>query len=156
MAVDEALLALASWAGHTVVTAAVTDAWESAKQRFARLIGRGDRERTERAERRLEQSRAELEAVPPGDLAQARERIAAAWQTRLLDLLEEHPELAANLRDLVGHVQAELKPRPTLAAGHGVAAGRDVRITASQGGVAAGTIHGDVLANPTRPGPANV
>jgi hypothetical protein len=41
------------------------------------------------------------------------------------------------------------------AAGHSVAAGRDVKITASNGGTAAGVIHGNVAPpGPTRPGPA--
>ena len=41
------------------------------------------------------------------------------------------------------------------AAGHSVAAGRDVNITASGGGTAAGVIHGNVTpGNPTGPGPA--
>jgi hypothetical protein len=41
------------------------------------------------------------------------------------------------------------------ASGHAVAAGRDVNITASGGGTAAGVIHGDVAPpDPTRPGPA--
>ena len=40
------------------------------------------------------------------------------------------------------------------AADHSAAAGRDMNISASGGGVAAGTIHGDVsTGNPTNPGP---
>ena len=42
MALEDALLSLASLAGQTVVTAAVTDAWATAKRGFARLLGRGD------------------------------------------------------------------------------------------------------------------
>lgn len=42
-----------------------------------------------------------------------------------------------------------------LASGHAVAAGRDVNVTASGGGVAAGVIHGNVAPpGPTPPGPA--
>ena len=38
----EALMALASLAGNTVVAAATTDVWEAARRKFARLLGRGD------------------------------------------------------------------------------------------------------------------
>ena len=38
----EGLMALAQLAGQTVVAAAVTDAWEAARHKFARLLGRGD------------------------------------------------------------------------------------------------------------------
>jgi len=47
----EVLIALAQWAGQTVAAAAVTDVWESARRKFARLFGRGDPKRTEAAER---------------------------------------------------------------------------------------------------------
>ena len=40
------------------------------------------------------------------------------------------------------------------ASGYSVAAGRDVNITASGGGMAAGVIHGNVTPGPTPPGPA--
>jgi hypothetical protein len=156
MAVEDALLSLASLAGQTVVTAAVTDAWGTAKRGFARLLGRGDPARTELAERRLEQTHDQLTGVPAADLAQARSQLEATWQTRLLDLLEEHPEVAADLQALVEQVQAQLPAGLVSAAGHGVSAGRDVSITASGGGVAAGTIHGNVMpGNPTSPGPAS-
>ena len=49
----EGLLALATLAGNTVVTAAVTDAWEAARDKFARLLGRGDPDKTELAAQRL-------------------------------------------------------------------------------------------------------
>ena len=152
----EGLASLASLAGRTVVAAAVTDAWGTAKQGFARLLGRGDTGRTGVAERRLEQMREELAGVPAAELERAQSQLEAAWQTRLLDLLEERPETAADLQALVEQVQAQLPAGAVSAAGHGVAAGRDVNITASGGGVAAGTVHGNVTPGvPTSPGPAN-
>jgi hypothetical protein len=155
MAVEDALLSLASTAGQAVVAAAVTDAWDSVKRGFARLLGRGDQARTEVAERRLEQVREELAGVPADQLEQVRDQLAAAWQTRLLDLLEEHPEITGELRTLVEDVRAQLPAGAVSAAGHGVAAGRDVNITASGGGVAAAVIHGSVTpGNPPSPGPA--
>jgi hypothetical protein len=150
VAMEEALLSLASLAGQTVVAAAVTDGWEAVKRGFARLLGRGDPARAEVAERRLEQAREELAGVPADQMELVRDRLAAAWQTRLLDLLEEHPEIAGELRALVEQVRAQLPAGGVSAAGHGLAAGRDINISASGGGVAAGTIHGNVTpANPT-------
>jgi hypothetical protein len=155
MPLVEGLLALASLAGQTVVAAAATDAWEAAKRGFARLLGRGDPERARLAERRLEETREQLKDLLGPELERARAQLAEAWQTRLIDLLEEHPDDADDLRTLVDQIQAKLPAGAVSAAGHGVAAGRDVNVTASSGGVAAGTIHGQVSpGNPTRPGPA--
>jgi hypothetical protein len=65
VAVDEALLSLA---GRTVAAAAAGDGWEAVKRGLAGLFGRGDAARAEVAERRLEQAREELAAVPAGEL----------------------------------------------------------------------------------------
>lgn len=148
------LLALAALAGRTVVAAAATDAWEMAKHGFARLLGRGDPAREQVAERRLAQTREQLQGTPGQELDQERGRLEAAWQTRLVDLLEEHPDAANDLQILVDQVQAALPAGVMSAADHSAAAGRDMNISASGGGVAAGTIHGDVsTGNPTNPGP---
>jgi hypothetical protein len=156
VAVDEALLSLASLAGRTIVAAAASDGWETVKRGLARLFGRGNEARAGAAARRLEQAREELAGVPAGELGIAQDRVAAAWQTRLLDLLEEHPELAGELRALVDRSWAQQPAGSVSAVGHGVAAGRDVNVGASGGGVAAVTIHGNVSpGNPTVPDPAS-
>jgi hypothetical protein len=154
MALADELVSLASLAGQTVVTAAVTDVWGTAKRGFARLLGRGDPARTELAERRLEQAHDQLTGVPAAELEQVHAELEAAWRTRLLDLLEEHPDAVADLRALVEQIQAQLPAGAVSAADHGTAAGRDVNITASGGGIAAGTVHGNVTPGPTSPGPA--
>ena len=59
----EVLVALAELAGQTVAAAAVTDAWEAVRGRFARLLGRGDARKTEVAERWLAQTREQLTAA---------------------------------------------------------------------------------------------
>ena len=56
----ETLMALAALAGNTVVAAATTDAWEAARRGFARLLGRGDPDRTKVAEQRLAETREQL------------------------------------------------------------------------------------------------
>jgi hypothetical protein len=157
MPLTEALLALASLAGRTLVSAATTEAWASARKGFARLLGRDDPERSRRAEARLEETRAQLDGAPVPELERTRAELEAAWQTRLADLLDEYPDAAGQLQALVDQIQAQLPPGDVSAAGHGLAAGRDVNITASGGGVAAGVIHGLVApGNPQRPGPAEV
>jgi hypothetical protein len=146
--------ALAMLAAQTVVAAASTDAWGLAKRGVARLLGRGDPERERLAEQRLDQTRDQLQAPPGKELDLARAWQEAAWQARLADLLQEHPDTAENLRVLVDQIRAEL-PASVAAADHSVAAGGDVNITASGGGVAAGSIHGNVSPpGPTLPGPA--
>jgi hypothetical protein len=151
----EELLALASLAGRTVVASAATDAWAVAKKGIARLLGRGDPQQTELAERRLDQTRDQLAALPAAELTNAQAQLETVWQTRLLDLLEEHPETAAVLQALVEQIKAQLPVGMVSASGHGVAAGRDVNIIGLGGGVAAAAIHGNVTpGNPTGPGPA--
>jgi len=56
----EALIALAALAGNTVVTAATTDAWEAARRKFARMLGRGDAKKEQLADKRLEETRQQL------------------------------------------------------------------------------------------------
>jgi hypothetical protein len=155
MPLEEELVALAGLAGQGVVAAAMTDAWGSAKRGFARLLGRGDPAGEERAAVRLEETRQQLIAVPVGELEQARGRAAAAWQTRLEDLLDEDPGAAGDLRALVEEVRSRLPAGTVTASGHGLAVGGDVTITSSGSGVAAGVVHGNVAPpDPPAPGPA--
>ena len=150
----DVLLALAQWAGQTVAAAATTDAWEAARGRFVRLLGRGDARKTEVAERRLTQTREQLTAVG-SNVEQLQEAAAERWAERFSDLLDDDPSLEAELRVLVEEVAAQLPAGAVSATGHSVAAGRDVTITASSGGIAAGVIHGNVAPpDPTFPGPA--
>jgi hypothetical protein len=151
----EALIALAALAGNTVVAAAATDAWEAARHQFARLLGRGDPDRTRLAEGRLDQTRRQLQGVTGQELERAQAELGRVWQVRLEDLLEEDPGIEADLRAVVREIRDALPAGVVPAADHGVAAGRDVTIRADRGGVAAGVIHGDVAPpDPTGPGPA--
>ena len=153
----EGLIALATLAGNTVVTAAVTDAWEAARKGFARLLGRSDPDKTMLAEQRLAETHKQLTRANGADLERARATLEAQWVTRLEDLLEEDPSAEADLRALVQEIQAKLPAGMVSAADHAVAAGRDVNITASGGGTAAGVIHGNVAQpNPPRQGTADL
>jgi hypothetical protein len=151
----EALIALAALAGNTVVAAATTDAWEAARRKFARLLGRGDSKKEQLADKRLEETRQQLAAVTGHELQQAQVELARAWRVRMADLLEEDPGVEAELRAVIEEVRAQLPAEVVSAADHSVVAGRDVNISASQGSLAAGVIHGDVAPpDPTWPGPA--
>ena len=152
----EVLLALAQWAGQTVAAAAVTDVWEAARRKVARLLGRGDLKKTEVAERWLDETHQQLTATVDADLEPVQAAAARRWGGRFADLLDEEPGLEADLRAVVGEIAAQLPAGMVSAADHAVAAGRDVNITASGGGTAAGVIHGNVASPaPTPPGPAN-
>jgi hypothetical protein len=143
------VIALAAMAAAALVQAMVTDGWEGVRHKVARLFGRGQPDAA--IERRLDTTRDQLTAATPGDLEKMQTALAAQWETRFADLLADHPDAAAELSALV----KEIKPDVT-AADHAVAAGRDVNVTASGGGVAAGVIHGNVVPpNPTPQGPAN-
>ena len=149
-------MALAQWAGQTVAAAAVTDVWEAARHKVARLLGRGDPRKTEVAERWLDETHQQLTAAQGADLEPARPQPHERWEGRFADLLDEDPGVEADLRALVEEIAAQLPAGMVSAAGHSVAAGQDVNITASGGGTAAGVIHGNVAPpDPTSPGPAN-
>jgi hypothetical protein len=154
---DEVLMALAQWAGQTVAAAAVTDIWEAARHKVARLLGRGDPKKTEVAEQWLDQTHQQLTAVQGADLEPLQAAAAQRWEGRFADLLDEDRSVEADLRVLVEEIAGQLPAGMMSAADHSVAAGRDVNITASGGGTAAGVIHGNVAPpNPTQPGPADL
>src|SRR5580698_5378320 len=126
---------LASEAARTLVAAAAGNAWEAARRGFARIMGRGNSTRTELAEHRLDETRQQLRDELR-DGSERQDALITTWRTRLADLLEEDPDIADDLRALLGDLSADIS-----ATGHGVAAGRDVNVTASGGGVAAAAIH---------------
>jgi hypothetical protein len=152
----EVLMALAQFAGQTVTAAAITDVWESARGRFARLLGRGNARKTQVADGWLAQTQEQLVAAGPGVVEQVKQAQAERWAGRFADFLDEEPDVEPELRALVEEVVAQLPAGAVSAADHSLAAGRDVNISASDGGLAAGVVHGNVTApgNPTPPDPA--
>jgi hypothetical protein len=110
MPLTRAQTALARRAGNTVVAAATTYAWEPARVAFSRLLGRGDPDRTRAMERRLEETRRRLTAPPdvyPDWRQAALEEVR--WETRLEDLLEDDPGVAADLEALVRQIQERIR-----------------------------------------------
>lgn len=110
----EALAALASTGGTALVTAMVTDSWESIKGRVARMLGRGDAQQTDAAQERLELSRAALDGVVGAELDRARAEQEIVWRTRLADLLEADPQAAEELRSLIDVIQAQASTGPVV------------------------------------------
>lgn len=110
----EALATLASTGGTALVTAMVTDSWESIKGSVARLLGRGDAGQTEAAQERLELSQAALDGLADADLDRARAEQEIVWRTRLADLLEAHPQAADELRSLIDVIQAQASTGPVV------------------------------------------
>jgi hypothetical protein len=119
--------ALAALAGNTLVTVAVTDAWEDVRHKIARLFGCGQPD--PQAERRLDATRGLLATAKPAELSQVQVAEAVRWESRFADLLAEHPEAVAELTDLVKDLTAAL---PT--------GGGNVANT-----ISGGTLHGPVL-----------
>ncbi|WP_051852553.1 hypothetical protein [Streptomyces aureocirculatus] len=100
-----ATLAAASAAG--LVGAAAEDAWQSTRDRFVRILGRGDPEQSESAGRRLDALRAVARRPDSGaELTRAR----GAWRVRLQDFLDDHPDAAAELQAAIA---AFPPPTPT-------------------------------------------
>jgi hypothetical protein len=137
-----ALVAGASTGLTAAVSSAVTDAYNGLKGLVRRrLAGRegGELVLTRHEadpqvwERPLAQ---ELTAAGAGD---DRELVSAA-------------QALMQLVDAAG--SAAGKYTVVTASDHAVAAGRDVKITADRGGLAAGVVHGNVTPGPTPPGPA--
>lgn len=106
MPLADDLVALAALAGNTVVAAAATDAWETARDWIGRLFGRGGAKQAERAQERLVETRSQLVAVTGAELEHARAGLAQRWSDRLADLPEEDPDAEAELRALVEQIQA--------------------------------------------------
>jgi hypothetical protein len=151
----DVLMTLAQFAGQAVAAAAVTDVWEAVRGRFARLLGRGDARKAQVVEQWLAQTQQQLAGTSGSGLERIRAAAAERWAGRFADLLDEDPGMEVELRALVEEVAARLPAGAVSATDHSVAAGRDVNITASAGGTAAGVIHGSVASpGPTPPGPA--
>src|SRR6516165_494722 len=124
----EGLLTLTAQAGWTVVSAADTDAWDTARRGFGDLLGQGDAEQTKLAERRLDETREQVAGAAGAQREEVRTTLAERWAGRLTDLVEEHGVAEADLRALVKEVHAALPTRMVSAFDHAVSAERDMNI----------------------------
>lgn len=107
--VDAELLALASTAGTTVVTALTTDMWERARTSIGGLWQRAYPDRAGNLDAELVEMREQLlssqEASRDGDDTsvgqQLEEDLTVEWRGRFRRLLIAHPDLASALRQVL-------------------------------------------------------
>jgi len=99
------LVELAQSGANTLVGAVATQTWSTARTGFLHLFHRGGRH--ELAERRLDDTSGDIERASDAERGRVRAELATAWQTRLRDLLEEHPEAVAELRELLRTLGAD-------------------------------------------------
>jgi hypothetical protein len=100
--VDPALLALATSGANALISLMTTDLWERAKSGVSGLFARGAAT-SEFIENELEESRAELEAsAARGDLEDTTSEIQQMWKGKFRRLLAADPDLAADVREIVG------------------------------------------------------
>ena len=92
---------LATSGATTIVAAAATDAWSQTKRGFARLFGRGDAAAAATAEADLEQTSTELATRAGEELELARRQQRLHWETLLLRLLLDHPDVRPELEELL-------------------------------------------------------
>jgi hypothetical protein len=104
---EDMLAGLAKAGGSAIVAAMATDAWQTAKSRVTRLLGRGDERREHSVEEALDEDAALLEGAGT-DIDLARAELAPVWGRRLAMLLEENPGVAGELRELVERLRADL------------------------------------------------
>jgi hypothetical protein len=150
----DGLVKLEKFAGQTVTAVAISDVWEAARHGFAQLLSRGDPKKNKIAKRWLAETYQQLTAAAT-DMEPARTAQAQRWEGRFADLLDEDRDAKADLRALVQQIVSQLPADLVSAVDHGVAARRDVNITASRGRIAVEVIHGNAAPpNPTPPGPA--
>ncbi|MFH8990473.1 hypothetical protein [Streptomyces sp. NPDC017940] len=136
----EWLAALAAAGAAGLVGAAAEDAWQTTRDRFVRLLGRGDPEQSERAGRRLDALRDVARRADGGaELAQAR----GAWRVRLQDFLADHPDAAAELQAAIASFPPPAPAASTTYRQSGKAEGHG-RVIMNQ--------HGDLTVRDTRDG----
>ncbi|MGC4763554.1 hypothetical protein ACLQ20_11940 [Micromonospora sp. DT46] len=103
---DLSAAGLAAAASAALIQAMVSDVWLNVKDHAARILGRDETESMVRADRVLEDSRERVLTASPDrrDTASALE--AARWKGRLQARLEEDPDFAVAIRELVAAVRA--------------------------------------------------
>jgi hypothetical protein len=154
----EAMTALAAAGGAAVVKAAGTDAWEGLRQQVARFLAKEDHQRERLELERLDQTAVALEGIDAGEVAPARIRQEASWQTRFEALLEgldgdERQQAATQLREILNKQPSA--SRSVSARSGGVAAGVNIEIRADGGSIAGGVIHGGAsIGTPILPDPS--
>jgi len=106
--VDPELTALTSTAVTTVVKLLATAAWERAMGAVGGLWRRVHPERVETVQAELAEGRAEVLAARQVGDEQVEQALVGEWQGRLRRLLAADPQLADELRGMVGELRLAL------------------------------------------------
>ncbi|MCL7494850.1 hypothetical protein M8I34_26120 [Streptomyces sp. MCA2] len=94
------VLQLAAPAAQVLVSCMVTDAWLAAKERFARLLGRGNEEHASAIDADLEEARSAVVDGDPNSTV-----VTEVWRARFRQALLANPEMAGELRDLLAEIE---------------------------------------------------
>ncbi|MGH3856201.1 MAG: hypothetical protein ACRDR6_22480 [Pseudonocardiaceae bacterium] len=87
-----------------------TDAWEAARDHVARLFDRGDASRLEAIEAVLDGDADILIGADEADRESVRQELAAVWRRRMVRLLDQHPDVAPDLEELITAIRVRLPP----------------------------------------------
>ncbi|WP_157436076.1 hypothetical protein [Actinospica robiniae] len=101
--------ALVSAGASTLVNLMVTDGWKAAEDRFAALLGRGEKDPGKAAEE-LRTSRATLEEARRHGDARAAADLEAYWRVRLHGLMREDGDAAGLLARLLAELEGSAGP----------------------------------------------
>jgi hypothetical protein len=114
---DPEIAALLVTGATSLVKAAATKTgnglWDLVRPKIAKLFGRGDATQEATALRRLDATAVALEQTTDDDRDQVRDLQQNAWQTRLADFLEEHPDAKAELKALLEELNKRLPATQT-------------------------------------------
>jgi len=110
---QDVIVTLGASGAGAILSAAGTDAWKTAREGTVKLFSLRGRKAAEVIDRRLEEIG---NATFSGDRddEQARMRELPRWTVRLEDLLEERPEAATELQELVQEITSRLPPRSSI------------------------------------------
>lgn len=112
---------LVSAAAEVLITAAATDAWQSARQRIQQLFETDKPDLADRLIRQLEESRARISAASAEQSGLRRHAEQAGLETLLLEELIRDPDLAARVDRLKVQVEQQMRGIPSQET-----AGRDI------------------------------
>ncbi|MEU1122225.1 hypothetical protein ABZ371_01210 [Streptomyces sp. NPDC005899] len=119
---DAEITLLASTAGTTLMTLLATDAWQSARDGLLEIWHRVRPDRVPVISAELASTREELlRAEETGD-AETQSEMRVEWQGRIRRLLGAHPELAEDLRALLGEDPPD-EPAPSVVTQRATASG---------------------------------
>jgi hypothetical protein len=132
---EELIRVVATAAAGLIVRAMGTAAWRAVRDRWSRLLGRGDSGKEDAVAGQLDESANVLAAADPADRERLAAELEAEWRGALRTQLRSDPDLVEAVREL-----AEARPptdrRPvgaitqsaTVASGTSVQSGRDTHI----------------------------